>query len=106
MAPSVKQIVEKAMPGWRLQEDGGMLDAAKAEAAPPDQVGKSAAELKRKYLRKTRSASKDIAEDAAGNHAERLRFARVVEKNPKDAAVGAKTVLVDPVSGKVRAAQG
>jgi hypothetical protein len=107
MAPDMKKIVESAMPGWRLQKDDAptALDAAKAAAAPPDQVGKSDAELKRKYLK-----SRAPAADAAASHSEpsegKLRFGRVVEKQPKDAAVGAKTVLVDPVSGKVKAAQG
>jgi hypothetical protein len=107
---TVKDIVESAMPGWRVEEDSkAALDAAKFEAVPPDQVGKSDMELKRKYLSKSRASvrsdaatSERTVEPAGG----RLKFSRIVEKQAKDAAVGPKTVLVDTVSGKVKAAQG
>jgi hypothetical protein len=108
MAPSMKKIVESAMPGWQLQEDANTaLDAAKADAAPPDQVGKSDAELKRKYLKSRAPGGKATTTPAQAEATEgKLKFGRVVEKQPKDAAVGSKTVLVDPVSGKVKAVQG
>ena len=106
MAPSMKKIVESAMPGWQLQEDAQVaLDAAKADAAPPDQVGKSDAELKRKYLKK-RAPAADATTPGSEPTEGKLRFGRIVEKRPKDMAVGAKTVLVDPISGKIKAAQG
>jgi hypothetical protein len=101
-ADSAKRIAENAMPGWEAIEVRPTEDAVgSVEAAQPDRFGVSLVQLKAKY--------KLSATDAAGAPDENpaqsdTHLVRLRSKNPADAAVGEKVVVVS--SGKVIGVQG
>lgn len=98
---TIKSIVEDAMPGWQtisLASDASTV--RNKDAAPAEQIGKDAGELRTKY--RQRKAVPDAIETPESD----VRFVRIRGTAPTDVEVGAKTVVVDVKVGKVRGVQG
>lgn len=99
---SINRIVEEAMPGWQtISTASDALTERLETAAPADQIGKDASQLRKAYGKGSSAAA-----DAGNSKAANIKFVRIASKTPTDAQVGTKTVVVDTKAGKILGVQG